>query len=140
MALSTPSESPAVIVKEVALTSSVPGVQSTTGATVGNFRWGPVGQRVQVSNETELVDTFANPDSFNTIDFHTAAYYLKYGNNLQVVRQATSVALNSHGTLFKTASDSTISAGDMPSNLPPNISACFCISIAISATFSSKCF
>jgi hypothetical protein len=106
MALSTPSESPAVVVKEVDLTSSVPGVQSTTGATVGNFRWGPVGQRVQVSNETELVDTFANPDSFNTIDFHTAAYYLKYGNNLQVVRQATSVALNSHGTLFKTATDS----------------------------------
>ena len=106
MALSTPSESPAVIVKEVDLTSSVPGVQSTTGATVGNFRWGPVGQRVQVSNETELVDTFANPDSFNTIDFHTAAFYLKYGNNLQVVREATSVALNSHGTLFKTATDS----------------------------------
>jgi len=109
MALSTPSESPAVIVKEVDLTSSVPGVQSTTGATVGNFRWGPVGQRVQVSNETELVDTFANPDSFNTIDFHTAAYYLKYGNNLQLARQATSVARNSHGTLFKTAADSAAS-------------------------------
>ena len=107
MALSTPSESPAVIVKEVDLTSSVPGVQSTTGATVGNFRWGPVGQRVQVSNETELVDTFANPDSFNTIDFHTAAYYLKYGNNLQVVRESTSVAKNSNGTVFKTATDSS---------------------------------
>jgi phage tail sheath protein FI len=106
MALSTPSESPAVIVREIDLTNAVPGVQSTTGATVGNFRWGPVGQRVQVSNENELVDTFANPDSFNTIDFHTAAYYLKYGNNLQVVREATSVALNSHGTVFKTATDS----------------------------------
>ena len=32
----------------------------------------------------------------------------------------------------------TISAGDIPSNLPPNIIACFCISIAISATFSSN--
>ena len=106
MALSTPSESPAVIVREIDLSNAVPGVQSTTGATVGNFRWGPVGQRVQVSNETELVDTFANPDSFNTIDFHTAAYYLKYGNNLQVVREATSVARNSNGTIFKTASDS----------------------------------
>jgi len=106
MALSTPSESPAVVVREIDLTSSVPGVQSTTGAFVGNFRWGPVGQRVQVSNETELVNTFANPDSYNAIDFHTAAYYLKYGNNMQVVRQATSVALNSHGILFQTASDS----------------------------------
>jgi len=106
MALSTPSESPAVVVKEIDLTSSVPGVQSTTGAFVGNFRWGPVGQRVQVSNETELVNTFANPDSYNTIDFHTAAYYLKYGNNLQVVRESTTASLNSWGTIFQTASDS----------------------------------
>jgi phage tail sheath protein FI len=115
MALSTPSESPAVVVKEIDLTSSVPNVQSTTGAFVGNFRWGPVGQRVQVSNETELVDTFANPDSYNTIDFHTAAYYLKYGNNLQVVREATDAALNAWGTLFQTATDSA-DGGDTINN------------------------
>jgi len=115
MALSTPSESPAVVVKEIDLTSSVPGVQSTTGAFVGNFRWGPVGQRVQVSTETELVDTFANPDSYNTIDFHTAAYYLKYGNNLQVVREATSDAVNAWGSIFNTASDSA-DGGDTINN------------------------
>jgi phage tail sheath protein FI len=109
MALSTPSESPAVVVKEIDLTSSVPGVQSTTGAFVGNFRWGPVGQRVQVSNETELVNAFANPDSYNAIDFHTAAYYLKYGNNLQVVRESKTGTKTAHGSLFQTATDS---AGD----------------------------
>ena len=37
MALFTPSESPAVVVKEIDLTSGVPNVQSSTGAFVGNF-------------------------------------------------------------------------------------------------------
>ena len=48
MALFTPSESPAVVVKEIDLTGGVPNVQSTTGAIVGNFRWGPVGQRTAI--------------------------------------------------------------------------------------------
>jgi hypothetical protein len=64
---------------------------------------------VQASNETELVNAFANPDSYNTIDFHTAAYYLKYGNNLQVVRESTTGTKTAHGSLFQTAADS---AGD----------------------------
>ena len=51
MALFTPSESPAVVVKEIDLTSGVPNVQSSTGAFVGNFRWGPVGERVSISDE-----------------------------------------------------------------------------------------
>ena len=78
MALFTPSESPAVVVKEIDLTGGVPNVQSTTGAIVGNFRWGPVGQRTAIANEAELVQNFASPDSANTIDFHNAAYYLRY--------------------------------------------------------------
>ena len=42
MAVFSPSASPAITVKEVDLTGVVPNVQSTTGAIVGNFRWGPV--------------------------------------------------------------------------------------------------
>ena len=95
MALFTPSESPAVVVKEIDLTGGVPNVQSTTGAIVGNFRWGPVDKVTTVANEAELVDTFANPDSFNTIDFHSAAYFLRYSNSLKVVRETTTAALNS---------------------------------------------
>lgn len=40
MALFTPSESPAVTIKEIDLTGVSPNVQSTTGAFVGNFSWG----------------------------------------------------------------------------------------------------
>ena len=48
MALFTPSASPAVTVKEIDLTGTVPNVQTSTGAFVGNFGWGPVGQATLV--------------------------------------------------------------------------------------------
>ena len=106
MALGTPSESPAVVVKEIDLTGGVPNVQSTTGAIVGNFRWGPVEQRVLVDNEATLVDNFATPDSANTIDFHSAQYFLRYSSALQVVREVTSAAKNSRSIIGQTAVDS----------------------------------
>ena len=107
MALGTPSESPAVVVKEIDLTGGVPNVQSTTGAIVGNFRWGPVEQRVKIDNEATLVDNFATPDSANTVDFHTAQYFLRYSSSLQVVREVTSVAKNAVSSVGQTAAAST---------------------------------
>ena len=100
MALFTPSQSPAVVVKEIDLTGGVPNVQSSTGAIVGNFRWGPVEQPILVANEAGLIETFASPDSASTIDFHNASYFLRYSNSLQVVRSVTSAAKNaqSHTT------------------------------------------
>ena len=95
MALFTASESPAITVKEIDLTGVVPNVQTTTGAYVGNFRWGPVAVATKVDNEATLVSTFAAPDDANTIDFHSAAYYLRYSNSLFVVREVTSAARNS---------------------------------------------
>ena len=86
MALSTPSESPAVVVKEIDLTGGVPNVQSTTGAIVINSRWGPVEQRVKLSSEAELVNVFGSPDSATTNSFHQANFFLKYSNALQTVR------------------------------------------------------
>jgi len=103
MALFTPSQSPAVVVKEIDATGGVPNVQTSTGAIVGNFRWGPVGQRVLISNEADLIDQFSTPDTTSTIDFHNASYFLRYSNSLQVVRQATSAAKNSHSTTYKAA-------------------------------------
>ena len=94
MALFTPSQSPAVVVKEIGLTGGVPNVQSSTGAIVGNFRWGPVRQRTLVSNEADLINKFATPDTTNNIDFHAASYFLRYSQSLFVVREATAVAKN----------------------------------------------
>ena len=129
MALFTPSASPAVTVKEIDLTGVVPNVQTSTGAIVGSFGWGPIGVPTLISDETGLVSTFSSPDSSNTADFHSAAYFLRYSNSLHVVREvedsAGATALNALAnntvlgsltpTLYKneTAFDAaTIDSGD----------------------------
>ena len=86
MALTTPSQSPAVSVREIDLTGVVPNVQSSTGAFVGDFNWGPVDQIVRVSNESDLRSKFGTPEKSNAVDFFSAAYFLKYSSSLLVVR------------------------------------------------------
>ena len=112
MALFTPSESPAVVVKEIDLTSGVPNVQSSTGAFVGNFRWGPVGERVPISDEDGLADKFGTPDANNNRDkdFLSASQFLRYSNSLQVVRKITSAAKNSTYAAGQDNSGSDVSA------------------------------
>ena len=83
------SESPAITVKEIDLTGVVPNVGSTTGAFVGNFNWGPVDSPTLVSDEAGLVSVFGSPTKDNSIDFHSAAYFLRYANSLYIVREAT---------------------------------------------------
>ena len=96
MALFTPSESPAIVVKEVDLTGVVPNVQSTTGAYVGDFRWGPVEQATLIDNEATLAATFGSPDDNEgrAVDFLSAAYFLRYSNALQTVRVVDSSGAN----------------------------------------------
>ena len=106
MALSNPSESPAVVVREIDLTGGVPNVQSTTGATIINSRWGTVEERVRVSDEADLVDKFASPDSATSISFHRASFFLRYSNALELVRVIDSTAKNARSTTGQTAADS----------------------------------
>jgi len=94
MAIGAPSESPAIVVKEVDLSGGVPNVQSTTGAFAGSFRWGPMEQAVLVDNEATLASTFGSPSDSYAVDFLTAASFLRYSSALQVVRTADSGALN----------------------------------------------
>lgn len=94
MALFTPSESPAVVVREIDLTGGVPNVQSTTGAVVGNYQWGPVLERVSVSNEAELVENFGSPSDDTSVDFLSATQFLRYSSSLQVVRNVDSSAFS----------------------------------------------
>ena len=98
MAIFSPSESPAIVVKEIDLTGVVPNVQSTTGAIVGNYRWGPVREATLVSSETTLAATFATPSATTAVDFLSAAYFLRYSNSLYVVREATAAAYNANAS------------------------------------------
>ena len=93
----SPSESPAVTIREVDLSGIVPAVTSSTGAMAGDFNWGPVDQPILVGNEAELVGNFGSPtlvvDS-NNIDFLSAASFLKYSGSLYVSRLAGNADLN----------------------------------------------
>jgi len=89
------SASPAVTTTEIDLTSVVPSVQSSTGAMVGNFRWGPVDQPILVGNAETLVETFGNPaDDTSAVDFLSASQFLRYASTLYVTRSVTSAAKN----------------------------------------------
>jgi phage tail sheath protein FI len=89
MALYTASESPAIITREVDLTNGVPNVPTSTGAFVGDFRWGPVNEPVLVNNEATLANKFGNPDADRAIDFLSASSYLQYSDDLYIVRAIT---------------------------------------------------
>ena len=122
MAIFTPSESPAIVIREVDLSGVVPNVQSTTGAIVGNFRWGPVEKPILIDNEATLASIFGTPDDVTAVDFLSAAYFLKYSSSLQVVRAINATSTNARSNiagakpLVKNLDDFTGQAPDLDSN------------------------
>ena len=99
MAIFTPSQSPAVTLREIDLTGVVPNAQSTTGVFVGDFSWGPIEKPVLISTEAELAATFGTPNTTNNADYIAAANYLRYSNSLYVIRAATGTAVNAADTI-----------------------------------------
>jgi len=86
--------SPGVLVVEKDLTGIVPAVATSIGGYVGAFQWGPVEKITTISNEAELVKTFAKPNNTVAASWFSAANFLAYGNNLKVVRSVGSNAKN----------------------------------------------
>ena len=86
--------SPGVVTREIDLTTIVPETGTTAGAFAGAFRWGPIDKIVNVSSEDLLVENFQKPDSSTYLSFFSAANFLAYGQNLNVVRVANSMAYN----------------------------------------------
>jgi hypothetical protein len=104
--------SPGVLVTEKDLTNVVPAVSSSAGGYVGYFLWGPVNEIQTVSSENQLVREFGKPTSTTTVHFHTAANFLGYGNNLQLVRAVGTAARNavSTGTALKIDNETVYTA------------------------------
>ena len=73
---------------EIDLTTVVPTVSASDGALAGVFRWGPIGQRVLIDSENNLVARFGKPTNHNAETFFTAASFLAYGNKLYISRAA----------------------------------------------------
>jgi len=90
MALTAPSLSPAIVVREFDLTPVVPNVDTSLAGYVGGFRWGPVEVPTIISNENELAEEFGTPDAQHSVDYFSCAQYLRYSGNLQVCRSIPS--------------------------------------------------
>ena len=102
--------SPGVNVTEIDLTTIVPAVSSTAAGIAGVFQWGPVDERVLVDSVNTLKERFQGPDNDTFEYFFTAANFLGYGNNLQVVRvvdetSALNAADDKTGELIKNETD-----------------------------------
>ena len=96
--------SPGVVVTEKDLTSVVPSVATTAGGFAGAFQWGPVGQVTTVDSENTLVERFGKPNDTTFQSFFTAANFLSYGNNLQLIRVVNqSIAKNAVANASATA-------------------------------------
>jgi len=107
MAVFSPSESPAITVKEIDLSGFVPNVQSTTGAIVGNFQWGPAEIATLVDTEATLAEKFGSPKATNAADFLSAAQFLRYSSAMFVVRGLTDAAKNASSMDTVVDSDGT---------------------------------
>ena len=86
--------SPGVLVQERDFSSVVPTVATTPAGIAGYFQWGPADQRIIVDSESNLVQLFGAPNNDTYEYFFTAANFLNYGNNLQVVRTVHSSSKN----------------------------------------------
>lgn len=86
--------SPGVNVSEVDMTTVVPSVLTTAGAFAGTFQWGPADKVKVIDSEINLVKTFGKPDTNSAVSFFTAANFLAYGNNLNLVRSVGAAAKN----------------------------------------------
>jgi hypothetical protein len=86
MALTAPSLSPAIIVREFDLTPVVPNVDTSLSGYVGQFKWGPVDVPTIVQTEEQLASVFGVPDEERAVDYFSAAQFLRYSGNLIVNR------------------------------------------------------
>ena len=108
--------SPGVNVSEIDLTTVVPAVATSDGAIAGVFRWGPLGQRILIDTENNLVKRFGKPTNHNAETWFTAANFLSYANRLYISRAAntsgaTPFVLNANTTATPLAPNNVFLTG-----------------------------
>ena len=111
--------SPGVSIVEKDLTNTIPAIATSIGAFAGPFAWGPVLDVTQITSENELINRFGKPHDDNAASWLTAASFLAYSNNMQVVRTKTSGAYNAISTpVGSLISASVAQAGTGFTNIP----------------------
>lgn len=111
--------SPGVYVTEKDLTNIIPAVATSIGGYAGVFAWGPVLDPTTISSEEILAQRFGKPNSYNAASWFTAANFLSYTNNLNLVRAQTSGARNAVDVESGSVTAITIAAGGGGSGYDP---------------------
>ena len=150
--------SPGVQVREIDVSNVVPAVSSSIGGYVGSFSWGPVDEVRTITSEKDLVSVFGEPSGDDTYltsvkkkeHFYSAANFLKYGNNLKVVRAVSTGMLNastgSAGLLVKNAThyyDNNYHTGAAAANVGDFVARCVGVlgnSLKVSVCASANAF
>jgi len=142
--------SPGVLVTERDLTSIVPAVATTAGGFAGAFQWGPVDEVTTIDSENELVSVFGKPNNDTYKSFFTAANFLSYGNNLQVIRvvgytaknaianaAATAILIKNEDEYQATYADGSASVGEFAAKYAGNLGNSLRVSMADGNTYSN---
>ena len=116
--------SPGVSITERDLTTIIPAVATTNAGIAGYFKWGPADQRVIVTDVANLVALYGTPNDDNYKYWFSAANFLGYGNNLQVVRVTAAGA--SSGNAGQTGSQGYIPNSDTDLPTVSTASGLFC--------------
>jgi len=106
--------SPGVNVSEVDLTTVIPAVSTSNGGLVGQFAWGPCNVIQLINSESDLVNLYGKPNDDTYPYFMTAASFLAYAKNLNVVRvvnESTAKNASSSGTTVLVQNDQVYDAG-----------------------------
>ena len=78
--------SPGVVVLERDLSANFDVQQGNVGVIAGPFKWGPVNEVVENSDEQEVVDRFGGPDDYNYEHWFSGIQFLQYGGLLKTIR------------------------------------------------------
>ncbi len=101
--------SPGIEIVEKDLSAYISRAATGRGATVGKFQWGPCFSIQQVSDEADIVNRFGLPDDYTYHSFYSATNFLKYANDLRLVRICDSREVDDSGTARNSAVANTIS-------------------------------
>jgi phage tail sheath protein FI len=86
--------SPGVQFSEIDDSTVVVGTATTGGVLAGPFVWGPANLKTLLDSEITEAQIFSDPDDDTAGTWFTAAHFLQYGNNLNVVRVISADARN----------------------------------------------
>lgn len=87
--------SPAIQITEQDRQAYVPATATSIGGYVcAGLNWGPVDQVTQVTSKTDLATKFGKPNDNNAAWWFSAANFLDYSNNLQLVRAVDATTFN----------------------------------------------